>query len=515
MIASLTIKARLAAVAVVAVVGTVVLAGFNVYSTRGNSAALEDVYTYNVRGLVELQKLDSTLRELRFRVAGVLLDQMPIPGSLNHLRESRQAIDKSWQAYRETAGRSTDPEKIELVKALDAGQPEVTKLLAKIEKSYEAKDKNALTDVLEADWSRMHKAFVKPLQQAIPLAEASAREKFEATEAGNDRLLVMALALATAVTLLVVGALAWVTRSVTKPLDDLGRVVRRIADGDLSRDVQSRSRDEVGHLATGVHDMQQALRRLVGEVQTSAGAVRLASGEIAQGNLQLSERTEQQASSLQQTAASMEEMTATVKNNADNSRLANQLAGSASEVAVRGGEIVGRVVGTMSDIQTSSRRIADIIGTIDGIAFQTNILALNAAVEAARAGEQGRGFAVVASEVRSLAQRSAQAAKEIKGLIGASVEKVDAGHALVGEAGRTMDEIVSQVRRVTDLVGEITSSSQEQSQGVSQVGIAISELDRATQQNAALVEQSAAAAQSLREQADALARTVDTFKLAA
>ena len=512
---AMNLKSRLAGMALVAVVGTAALAGFNVYSSHSNSQALSEVYGKHVRGLVELQKLDSQLREVRFRVAGVLLDVMPVPGSLNHLRESRPAIESSWKVFNEVAQTQQEGEQAELLKALGEGHPEVEVVLGKIEKAYAAGDKAALTDVLEGDWARLHKRFIKPLQQLVPLKEAEARTRFEGTEASNRQLAIAALALAA----LVVGVMlfvAWrVARSVTQPLTRLGESVRAIADGDLSRQVHVGSTDEIGQLAAGVRDMQAALRRLVGEVQQSAESVRLASGEIAQGNLQLSERTEQQASSLQQTAASMEQMTSSVKHSAQSSQQASQLAVSACTVADRGGEIVQRVVGTMGEIQASSKRIAEIIGTIDGIAFQTNILALNAAVEAARAGEQGRGFAVVASEVRSLAQRSAQAAREIKALIGASVDKIEAGGVLVGDAGRTMQDIVTQVKRVTDLVAEISASSTEQSQGIEQVSGAVGELDRATQSNAALVEESAAAAQSLREQADALARTVAAFKVQA
>jgi len=289
----------------------------------------------------------------------------------------------------------------------------------------------------------------------------------------------------------------------------------RIADGDLSRPILASGTDEMGRLQRALGAMQDKLRGIVGDVRQNADGVATASTQIAQGNSDLSGRTEQQASALEETAASMEQLSSTVQQNADNARQANQLAQSASSVAVSGGEVVSRVVDTMKGINDSSRRIADIIGTIDGIAFQTNILALNAAVEAARAGEQGRGFAVVAGEVRSLAQRSADAAKEIKTLISTSVERVEQGSALVDEAGSTMAEVVASIRRVTDIMGEITSASAEQSAGVSQVGEAITQMDQATQQNAALVEQSAAAAESLKNQAAQLLQGVAVFKLAA
>jgi methyl-accepting chemotaxis protein len=327
--------------------------------------------------------------------------------------------------------------------------------------------------------------------------------------AGRANVIVLAL-----VALLLGAVLAWLlTRSITRPLNEAVRVAQTVADGDLTSHIESSSTDETGLLMQALKNMNTSLAAVVGGVRTGTDAIATASGQIAAGNQDLSSRTEEQASSLEQTAASMEELTSTVKQNADNARQANQLALSASEVAVKGGNVVGQVVDTMASINASSKKIVDIIGVIDGIAFQTNILALNAAVEAARAGEQGRGFAVVASEVRSLAQRSAAAAKEIKGLIDDSVGKVDVGSALVGEAGKTMEEIVSGVKRVADIIGEITAASQEQSTGIEQVNQAISQMDQVTQQNAALVEEAAAAAQSMQEQAASLVSAVSVFRL--
>jgi methyl-accepting chemotaxis protein len=290
-------------------------------------------------------------------------------------------------------------------------------------------------------------------------------------------------------------------------------VVNAMAQGDLTMAVKSTGRDEIARLLQSMATMQAGLAGVVATVRQGAESVATASAEIAQGNQDLSGRTEAQASALEQTAASMEQLSATVKQNADSARQANQLAMNASTVAVQGGEVVGQVVETMKGINDASRKISDIISVIDGIAFQTNILALNAAVEAARAGEQGRGFAVVASEVRSLAGRSADAAKEIKNLINASVERVEHGSTLVDQAGSTMTDVVSAIKRVTDLMGEISAASSEQATGVAQVGEAVTQMDQATQQNAALVEQMAAAAGSLRAQAGELVQTVAVFKL--
>ncbi|MGJ7612063.1 MULTISPECIES: methyl-accepting chemotaxis protein [unclassified Variovorax] len=354
-------------------------------------------------------------------------------------------------------------------------------------------------------------------EEAVAKLAAYQRDRIDVLSKGilADHESGQTLLLALSAIALVLGALfAWrLTLGIVRPLGHAVTVAETVAAGDLSADIVVQSRDETGQLMHALREMNASLAKVVGEVRSGTETIATASGQIASGNQDLSSRTEEQASSLEETAASMEELTSTVKQNADNARQANQLAVSASEVAVKGGSVVSQVVGTMGSINASSKKIVDIIGVIDGIAFQTNILALNAAVEAARAGEQGRGFAVVASEVRSLAQRSAAAAKEIKTLIGDSVEKVEEGSKQVAEAGRTMDEIVGSVKRVTDIMGEITSASQEQTSGIEQINQAISQMDQVTQQNAALVEEASAAAQSLQEQAGSLVQAVSIFKL--
>ncbi|MBI1772661.1 MAG: MCP four helix bundle domain-containing protein [Burkholderiales bacterium] len=327
----------------------------------------------------------------------------------------------------------------------------------------------------------------------------------------NSKILILSLIVVT----IALGLLLayWIARVVARPLQEAVRVAKTVASGDLTSDIQVKTKDETGELLQALKEMNASLLSVVSEVRTGTDLIATASTEIASGNMDLSARTESQAGSLEETASSMEELTSTVKQNSDNARQANQLSHSASAVAQKGGSVVSQVVDTMGSINESSKKIVDIIAVIDGIAFQTNILALNAAVEAARAGEQGRGFAVVASEVRNLAQRSASAAKEIKTLINDSVEKVDLGTRLVDQAGITMQEVVDSVRRVSDIISEITAAGAEQSSGIDQINTAIIQMDQVTQQNAALVEEAAAAAGALQEQAANLSRVVGVFKL--
>ncbi|MFL9926927.1 methyl-accepting chemotaxis protein [Herbaspirillum lusitanum] len=343
-------------------------------------------------------------------------------------------------------------------------------------------------------------------QDDMKAAHADAQASYRQAQVGMVVIGVLTLALGL--------FLSWyITRTIIAPLKRAGSIADTISSGDLTQIIEENGKDEAAALVNSLSGMQTNLAATLNEVKESAAIISVASREIARGNVDLSNRTESQASSLEETASSMEQLTSTVQQNAENARQANQLVVSASDYAIKGGRVVGDVVTTMGSIKESSRKIVDIIGVIDGIAFQTNILALNAAVEAARAGEQGRGFAVVASEVRSLAQRSASAAKEIKTLIGDSVDKVDAGGKLVDEAGATMNEIVTSVKHVADIMGEITAASQEQSSGIAEVNNAIAQIDEITQQNAALVEEAAAAAESLQEQSEALAHAVSIFKL--
>ena len=376
-----------------------------------------------------------------------------------------------------------------------------------------AGDMDKATQIYEGDMTQSRikylgalKAFVD--KQAALLDESAAEIQHQYR---SGRMLLIMLGLAA----IVMGVVAawWITRTITRPINEALKVAETVSSGDLTSDIQVNSNDETGQLMHALKTMNTNLVNIVGQVRNGTDLIATASTQIAAGNQDVSSRTEEQASSLEETASSMEELTSTVRFNAENARQANELAISASEIASRGGSVVGEVVNTMGSINDSSRKIVDIISVIDGIAFQTNILALNAAVEAARAGEQGRGFAVVASEVRNLAQRSASAAKDIKGLIDDSVQKVQIGSELVDKAGQTMEEIVQSIGRVTQIMTQISNASEEQSIGIAQVNDAITQMDQVTQQNAALVEEAAAAAESMQEQSAKLADVVSVFKL--
>ncbi|WP_395699116.1 methyl-accepting chemotaxis protein [Aquabacterium sp.] len=384
---------------------------------------------------------------------------------------------------------------------------------AKVTAAKEAGDLEGARKLATGDFGTASGVYLQALREFVAMQEQSARDnRLQLAAARNTTVTIAAVVVAVIIGGALFGA-ALLIRSIRLPLAEAVAMADRIAGGDLGQRPVITRHDEIGTLQRALVAMSESLSRTVGEVRSAADSIQTASAEIATGNTDLSQRTEHTASNLQTTASSIEQLTGTVRQSADAASQANQLASSASSVAQRGGQVVSQVVSTMDEINTSSKKIADIIGVIDGIAFQTNILALNAAVEAARAGEQGRGFAVVAGEVRSLAQRSAEAAREIKTLIGASVERVESGARLVQDAGSTMNEIVASVQRVSDIIGEITAAASEQSAGIGQVNGAVVQLDQMTQQNAALVEQSAAAAESLKEQALHLTQMVGRFRL--
>ena len=418
------------------------------------------------------------------------------------------AIDQDAADYA-SHDEMTDPEKT----ALQQIRESTDNYRAALKQAQQLKSTGAAIDEIDKAVKGADRPLGKAFDDLLAISQQQIRESsaaMSATASYSKRETVITGILITILTIL----FGWmITRSITRPLLKAVKVADAVAKGDLDQVIEVRSKDETGQLLRELKDMTENLSRIVAEVRNTTDSIAIASQEIAQGNADLSSRTEMQASSLEETASSMEELTSTVRHNAENARQANQLAANASDIAVRGGEVVDEVVHTMASISDSSRKIVDIISVIEGIAFQTNILALNAAVEAARAGEQGRGFAVVAGEVRTLAQRSAEAAKDIKFLIDDSVGKVDMGANLVDQAGATMTEIVEAVKRVTDIMSEISAASAEQSAGIEQVNLSIAQMDDVVQQNAALVEEAAAAAESMREQANSLKNTVNVFKL--
>jgi methyl-accepting chemotaxis protein len=428
------------------------------------------------------------------------------------IADDKEKAAKALKEYGDTVTTADEKPLYAAIQAAEqryyAAQPELLKL---------SRSTDGVTDSLRAAYfGASRKGFqelVASVEAGIQFQTKGANVAYQTSQNqyATTRITVIVLLMAS----IALGSLlAWfITGTITTPVYQALTLAQTVAGGDLTSKIHSDSKDEIGQLLRAMADMTESLVKVVSNVRSGSEGVATASAEIAQGNHDLSSRTENQASALEETAASMEQLSATVKQNADNARQANQLAQSASTVAKQGGDVVNQVVETMKGINDSSRKISDIISVIDGIAFQTNILALNAAVEAARAGEQGRGFAVVASEVRSLAGRSAEAAKEIKSLINASVERVEFGTALVDKAGETMTEVVNSIRRVTDIMGEISSASSEQAAGVSQVGEAVMQMDQVTQQNAALVEEMAAAASSLQTQSKDLVQVVASFKL--
>ena len=438
-------------------------------------------------------------------------DEAAMGGIEQEITQGRDKLAKQRQTYEKLI---SSPEEKRLYEEFSAAWKKYAETNDKVLAHSRKNENDQARALLQGESRQNYVAAMALLDKLVELNGAGAEQSKAASERSYSvALTTLFVTAALAIAVAVVAAL-WLIRSITGPLARAVHAADLVAAGDLTVQIQADSQDETGKLLQSLDKMQQALVRTVSTVRQNAESVASASAQIASGNHDLSARTESQASALEETAASMEELGSTVRQNADNARQANQLAVSASTVAVQGGEVVSQVVETMKGITTASNKIADIIGVIDGIAFQTNILALNAAVEAARAGEQGRGFAVVASEVRSLAGRSAEAAKEIKSLIGASVERVEQGNVQAERAGQTMTEVVNAIRRVTDIMGEISAASSEQSAGVSQVGEAVTQMDQATQQNAALVEQMAAAAGSLSGQARELVEAVAVFKLA-
>ena len=448
---------------------------------------------------------------------GIAMRNIGLQSDLQKMQAEYEEVKKQRKLYiglqaKLVAIGLTDDEKT-FIHSLSKIDNELEGHVKEVIRAVQAFDSDRAITVITSNVNPLNRQAIVEINKLIDAQQIKSRQIIDHNVAIGNSLMYIVIAIGM-VALVLGGMVSWlITRSIVLPLKSAVDITNHVAAGDLTTVVDAKGKDEVAQLLGALKRMNDSLINTVEKVRLGTDAIALASGEIASGNADLSSRTESQASSLEETASSMEQLTGTVKQNADNARQANQLVVSASSVAVKGGAVVAQVVDTMSSIKASSGKIVDIIGVIDGIAFQTNILALNAAVEAARAGEQGRGFAVVATEVRSLAQRSASAAKEIKALIDDSVQKVDAGSKLVDNAGATMDDIVSSVKRVADIMSEITAASQEQSDGIEQVNQAIGQMDEMTQQNAALVEQAAAAALSMQAQAASLAQAVSVFTL--
>ena len=511
----LSIRARLYFGTIFSLVLLVIIGAMGFIALDRTRGTLEVLFSQRVQTLTDMSDLRTALGDLRRAEKDIIINF----NNTVEVAALRESWGKTLAALRKSLAevRQVQAGDAAFVTAIDKSLDEIKQYEAGIVPIFDQIERAQIDGAGGGAYADRLKTHMEATDQLFSRLATSAREQMQEARQGVDTLaatmsgligvaLVLALAVLIPLTYLSV-------RSITRSLAQARDLAERIAGGDLSRDTQALNHDEVGQLVTAMGRMQQSLRGLVRQVQDAAGNISTASSEIATGNHDLSQRTEQTAANLEEAASSMEMLTSTVQQSAQASRQASDFASSAAEVAARGGAVVSQVVSTMDQITTSSRKIADITGVIDSIAFQTNILALNAAVEAARAGEQGRGFAVVASEVRSLAQRSAEAAKEIKELIGSSVERVEDGSRLVSQAGQTMTEIVGSVRRVSGIIHEITASAAEQSDNIGHISQSVTQLDQMTQQNAALVEQSTAASESLREQALQLTRAVSQFKL--
>jgi len=512
MFKNLSIKARLISVIGLLSILLVGMSAWGLYGIHQSNAGLKTVYLDRTVPAVDLATINDIWEMVRKNAIAVA-NTKDAAFAKTKAEETMQTIKRAegiWAKYMQTELTAEEErlakKKLELHAVYVAS---VTRIFQMTMAGNTEGATKELKEVAEPLFYDLHET----IYSMITLQGNVAAEKYaEAQSEYNSIFMVTSIIVSSGVLLAVIVGF-FLIRAIVGPLNEGIAIANAVASGDLTSRIDVHSTNETGRLMMALKQMNDNLVELVGKVRMGTDSITTASSEIAAGNSDLSQRTEEQASSLEETASSMEELAATVKQNADNARQANQLAAGASEVAVKGGAVVSQVVQTMSSINESSKKIVDIISVIDGIAFQTNILALNAAVEAARAGEQGRGFAVVATEVRTLAQRSATAAKEIKELIKDSVSKVEDGTRLVDEAGATMDEIVSAVKRVTDIMSEISAASQEQSAGIEQVNQAVTQMDEVTQQNAALVEEASAAAESMQEQAQALTQAVTVFKL--
>jgi methyl-accepting chemotaxis protein-1 (serine sensor receptor) len=513
MFANLTIRTRL--------IGTMALLGLLIIfiGVRGIQAlhtsndVLKDVNSNAMVSMKAIYEAQIQIDRARLSLDRIAMapDAANVPETLKRTQDFIDNSDKLWKTYYSLPFGEGEKALADQVAAQREALIKQGILVAI--KAITDKNKPEIDRMMLSEVTRLFRLYTDSSEKLTTYQLKSTTEQYEASQAAYQRNLTLAIAAIVIGIALAAFSGLLLLRAVMGPLNQALTLFNAMADGNLANRIEHGRKDEMGAMMEGLGAMQERLADTVRSVREGSDAIATASSEIAAGNLDLSRRTEQQAASLEETASSLEELTSTVRQNSDNARQANTLASSASDIAIKGGELVSRVIGTMGSITESSDKIADIIGVIDGIAFQTNILALNAAVEAARAGEQGRGFAVVATEVRNLAQRSAAAAKDIKALITDSVEKVGSGSALVNEAGTTMEEIVTSVKRVTDIISEISSAGREQEIGIEQINTAVAEMDTVTQQNAALVEQAAAASQAMQEQAVKLAEMVAVFQV--
>ena len=513
MFKNLSIKARLIFLTSLLSALAVAVGAFGLANLAATNAALGTVYHDRLVVIANLDRILSLMQQNQQALTGAALDGAGTHEAvLQEVGARIEAISGLWKEYKAT--RMTAREQALAQQFIDSRTRFVADGLRPAMAALKAGDDAQAGAVIRGPLTRLYRPAQQHMQALVQLQVEVAKQEYDAALARYEHARNWSVGMIAAGALAGI-AVAWLLiGGISRSLGEALRLANSVAEGDLTQAIRIERHDEVGQLLAALQKMNGALAGIVAQVRAGTDTIGTASGQIAAGNQDLSSRTEQQASSLEETAASMEELTSAVRQNADNARQANALARAASGVADRGGEVIRQVVDTMDGINEAARRIAEIIGVIDGIAFQTNILALNAAVEAARAGEQGRGFAVVASEVRTLAQRSATAAREIKALIGDSVARVDAGAHLVGQAGATMRELQDSVQRVTDIMGEIAAASVEQTAGIEQVNVAVTQMDQVTQQNAALVEEAAAAADAMQEQARSLAGAVSVFRLA-
>ncbi|MBK9131983.1 MAG: Tar ligand binding domain-containing protein [Gammaproteobacteria bacterium] len=513
MFKNISIKARLVFVLGMLAVLLMVNGGFGLYGLKQTNGNLQKVYERDTANVLLLSDIERML--LKNRIALFIATSDPSEDTIRlrtaEVEKNISEINRLWDEYSKTEMSTEDRALADdfatiLPRFIQEGvRPAVAQL-------REGKVEDASRHLVYVLFA-LSLALEPRMDALMGVQQEHAKQSYEASQATYSQAQLIAFGCIGVGLLVAVVVGFMLVRAIVNPLNEAVRVAHDIANGDLTKSIQVRTRDETGKLLGAMKQMSMKLAEMVGKVSEASVSVATGAREIAAGNINLSQRTEEQASSLEETASSMEELTSTVKQNADNARQANQLANAAREVAEKGSDVVARAMNAMQDINASSKKVEDIIGVIDEIAFQTNLLALNAAVEAARAGEQGRGFAVVAAEVRNLAQRSATSAKEIKDLISDSVRKVDDGAHLVDQSGKTLEEIVSSVKKVTDIVAEIAAASQEQSSGIEQVSKAVMQMDEMTQQNAALVEQASAASRSMEEQATVMSDLMTRFKI--